>query len=144
MTTSQVPFGEARAQLRELVCRAGYGRERITITRHGAPAAVMVSLEDLRSLEALTQAPCGAVPSTSPEAEGRVDERIGITGSLGAVWYSVARYRERVQWWQDLILDTYDGGDAAVSWRERLEAWKGYVEGASAVSPESPASSVQP
>ncbi|WFR74541.1 type II toxin-antitoxin system Phd/YefM family antitoxin [Prescottella defluvii] len=39
--------------MRELLCRAEYGRERITITRHGAPAAALVSVEDLRALEAL-------------------------------------------------------------------------------------------
>jgi prevent-host-death family protein len=51
MTTSEVPFGEARAQLRELVCRVGYRGERITITRHGHAAAVIIAQDDLASLE---------------------------------------------------------------------------------------------
>lgn len=115
MTTSEVPFGEARAQLRELVCRVGYRGERITITRHGAPAAALVSLDDLRSLEAL--APLGGDP-VGPECQ-EVDETVRVAGSLREVWNALARYRERAGWWVDLVVDADVGGDALVSWDER-------------------------
>lgn len=115
MTTSEVPFGEARAQLRELVCRVGYRGERITITRHGAPTAALVSLDDLRSLEML--APLGGDP-VGPECR-EVDETVRVAGSLREVWYAFARYRERAGWWVDLVVDAEVGGDALVSWDER-------------------------
>ncbi|MCA1006371.1 type II toxin-antitoxin system prevent-host-death family antitoxin [Rhodococcus hoagii] len=115
MTTSEVPFGEARAQLRELVCRVGYRGERITITRHGAPAAALVSLDDLRSLETL--APLGGDP-VGPDCQ-EVDETVRVAGSLREVWNAFARYRERAGWWVDLVVDAEVGGDALVSWDER-------------------------
>ncbi|MBM4727668.1 type II toxin-antitoxin system prevent-host-death family antitoxin [Rhodococcus hoagii] len=115
MTTSEVPFGEARAQLRELVCRVGYRGERITITRHGAPAAALVSLDDLRSLEAF--APVGGDP-VGPERQ-TVDETVAVGGSLRDVWNAIARYRERAGWWVDLVVDAEVGGDALISWDER-------------------------
>lgn len=37
---------EARGQLRELAARARHGHERILVTDHGRPAAVLISPED--------------------------------------------------------------------------------------------------
>lgn len=49
MTT--IPLTEAKAKLNELVEDAVATHERITITRHGRPAAVLISVEDLESME---------------------------------------------------------------------------------------------
>jgi antitoxin YefM len=49
MTT--LPLTEAKARLNELVEEAVATHERVTITRHGRPAAVLISVDDLESLE---------------------------------------------------------------------------------------------
>ena len=49
MTT--VPLTEAKAKLNELVDDAVATQERVTITRHGRPAAVLISVDDLESME---------------------------------------------------------------------------------------------
>jgi len=49
MTT--IPLTEAKAQLNELVNGAVTTSERVTITRHGRPAAVLISVDDLETME---------------------------------------------------------------------------------------------
>jgi prevent-host-death family protein len=44
---------QAKDQLANLLERARSGNERIVIEKHGKPAAVLVSLEDLKRLERL-------------------------------------------------------------------------------------------
>jgi prevent-host-death family protein len=46
-----LPITEARARLGSLVRRASHGRERITITDHGEPAAVLINPQELADLE---------------------------------------------------------------------------------------------
>ncbi|WP_020501145.1 type II toxin-antitoxin system Phd/YefM family antitoxin [Sciscionella marina] len=46
-----VPLGEARDKLSEYVTEVERTHDRITITRHGAPAAVLLSVDDLEGLE---------------------------------------------------------------------------------------------
>lgn len=46
-----IPLTEAKAKLNELVDDAMTTHERVTITRHGRPAAVLISVEDLESME---------------------------------------------------------------------------------------------
>ena len=46
-----MPLTEAKAKLNELVDDAVMTHERVTITRHGRPAAVLISVEDLESME---------------------------------------------------------------------------------------------
>ncbi len=46
-----VPFTEAKAHLSELVDRTFREHERFIVTRNGRPAAVLVSPDDLASLE---------------------------------------------------------------------------------------------
>lgn len=46
-----VPLGEARDRLSEFVAEVERTHERITITRHGHPAAVLISADDLASIE---------------------------------------------------------------------------------------------
>jgi antitoxin YefM len=49
MTT--LPLTEAKARLNELVEETMATHERVTITRHGRPAAVLISVDDLESME---------------------------------------------------------------------------------------------
>lgn len=49
MTT--LPLTEAKARLNELIEDAVRTHERVIITRHGRPAVVLISVEDLESLE---------------------------------------------------------------------------------------------
>ncbi|MFD9592085.1 type II toxin-antitoxin system Phd/YefM family antitoxin [Kitasatospora sp. NPDC059973] len=46
-----LPITEARAKFGTLVRRASHGRERITITDHGQPAAVLINPQELADLE---------------------------------------------------------------------------------------------
>lgn len=46
-----IPFTEAKAHLSDLVDRTSREHERFVLTRNGRPAAVLVSPEDLESLE---------------------------------------------------------------------------------------------
>jgi antitoxin YefM len=49
MTT--MPLGEVKAHLSELVGRVHDHHERVTVTVHGRPSAVLVAVEDLERLE---------------------------------------------------------------------------------------------
>jgi antitoxin YefM len=49
--TETVPFTEAKAHLSDLVDRTSREHERFVVTRNGRPAAVLLSPEDLESLE---------------------------------------------------------------------------------------------
>lgn len=52
MTMSEVSsLAEAKAHLSELVARVGEQHERITVTVHGRPMAVLLAVDDLESLE---------------------------------------------------------------------------------------------
>jgi prevent-host-death family protein len=44
-------LAETKAHLSELVARVGEQHERITVTVHGRPVAVLVAVDDLESLE---------------------------------------------------------------------------------------------
>jgi antitoxin YefM len=44
-------LAEAKAHLSELVARVHGQHERVTVTVHGRPSAVLLSVEDLQSLE---------------------------------------------------------------------------------------------
>ncbi len=46
-----VPLGEARNHLSEYVADVERTHERVTITRHGRPTAVLLSVDDLASIE---------------------------------------------------------------------------------------------
>jgi antitoxin YefM len=49
MTT--LPLGEVKAHLSELVGRVHDHHERVTVTVHGRPSAVLVAVDDLERLE---------------------------------------------------------------------------------------------
>ena len=49
---TELPISEARDHLGELVAKVEHAQERAILTRHGRPVAAVVSIEDLRALEA--------------------------------------------------------------------------------------------
>ena len=52
MTTDvTIPVTEARGQLAELVNRVAYSGDHVTLTRHGRPMAVLVSVSDAQRLQ---------------------------------------------------------------------------------------------
>ncbi|WP_431241056.1 type II toxin-antitoxin system Phd/YefM family antitoxin (plasmid) [Mycolicibacterium aichiense] len=52
MTMGEVSsLADTKAHLSELVARVGEQHERITVTVHGRPAAVILAVDDLESLE---------------------------------------------------------------------------------------------
>ncbi|WP_261569535.1 type II toxin-antitoxin system Phd/YefM family antitoxin [Frankia gtarii] len=53
---SEVPISEARDHLGEIVSKAEHAQERIILTRHGRAVAAVISIEDLRELEAAEDA----------------------------------------------------------------------------------------
>jgi prevent-host-death family protein len=54
MTT--ITASMARNNFQDLLNRVGFGRERILVERHGKAIAAVISLEDLKRLEALEDA----------------------------------------------------------------------------------------
>jgi len=51
--TREISVSEARDALAEMVNRVAYSHERVALTRRGRTLAVLVSVEDLKKLEAL-------------------------------------------------------------------------------------------
>jgi prevent-host-death family protein len=49
--TSPMPLAEVKSHLSELVSRVSTQHERVTVTVHGRPSAVLLAVEDLESLE---------------------------------------------------------------------------------------------
>ena len=52
---STITAREARRTFADVLARAAYGKERITVTRNGKPVAVLVPVEDAEALEALEE-----------------------------------------------------------------------------------------
>jgi antitoxin YefM len=74
MTT--VPLGEARNRLSEYVADVERTHERMTITRHGHPAAVLISADDLASIEETLDI-LGTPGALEAIREGRADAAAG-------------------------------------------------------------------
>jgi prevent-host-death family protein len=55
MMSEQLPLGEVKNHLSEVVERLEREHGRVVITKHGHPAVVMLSVEDLESLEETLQ-----------------------------------------------------------------------------------------
>ena len=51
LTMTTMPLGEAKSHLSELVGRVHDHHERVTVTVHGKPSAVLVAVEDPEALE---------------------------------------------------------------------------------------------
>lgn len=47
----EIPVTQARADLSNLVNEVVYNHERITLTRHGRPLAILISVDDARQLD---------------------------------------------------------------------------------------------
>jgi prevent-host-death family protein len=80
--TAEIPVTQARAELSDLVSRAAFGAERISLTRHGRVVAALVSAADLERLEELDARPrrLGAPridPAPAPAAPAE-QRRFGI------------------------------------------------------------------
>ncbi|MEW2545847.1 type II toxin-antitoxin system Phd/YefM family antitoxin [Streptomyces sp. NPDC047002] len=79
-----LPMTEARARFGSLVRRASHSRERITITDHGQPAAVLINPQELADLEdalALAQYRARrAVGEAPPVPHADVRRRLGLDG----------------------------------------------------------------
>ncbi len=71
-----VPLGEARNRLSEYVADVERTHERVTITRHGHPAAVLISADDLASLEETLEI-LGTPGAVQAIAEGKADAVAG-------------------------------------------------------------------
>jgi prevent-host-death family protein len=56
MATTTVTAAEARTMFGELLSKVGYGGERIVVKRREKEVAALVSVEDLRRLEAMEDA----------------------------------------------------------------------------------------
>ena len=52
---STITAKEARRTFTDILARAAYGKERVTVTRNGKPVAVLVPVEDAEALEALEE-----------------------------------------------------------------------------------------
>ncbi len=53
---NSVSVSTARSKFQELLNRVGFGRERILVERRGKPIAAIISIEDLKRLEAIEDA----------------------------------------------------------------------------------------
>jgi antitoxin YefM len=49
--TSVVPLAEVKSHLSELIGRVSREHERVTVTVHGRPSAVLLAVDDLEALE---------------------------------------------------------------------------------------------
>jgi prevent-host-death family protein len=73
---SEMPISEARDHLGELVSKAEHAHERIVLTRRGKAVAAVISIDDLRALEAVEdEADLAAAREALASPEPRVPHR---------------------------------------------------------------------
>lgn len=83
-------IAETKAHLSELVARVSDQHERVTVTVHGRPAAVLVAVDDLESLEETIavlsdSATLDAVNESAAElARGEGQSRASLTAAMRA------------------------------------------------------------
>lgn len=78
----QLPLAEVKNRLSEVVERVEVEHARVTITKHGRPAAVLVSADDLESLEetlALLSDPEVLAQIRASRAEVGAGQRVALT-----------------------------------------------------------------
>ena len=75
---------EARSKFNDLVNRVRYGGERVTITRQGKPAAVLVSIEDMALLAQVEDRLWGDL------ALGRLEDE-WLSGASRIAWNDLKR-----------------------------------------------------
>ena len=71
-----VPLGDARDRLSEYVSEVERTHQRVTITRHGHPAAVLISADDLAAIEETLEI-LGTHGATEAIHEGLADAAAG-------------------------------------------------------------------
>jgi prevent-host-death family protein len=78
--TDGIPVTQARAELSDLVSRAAFGGERISLTRHGRVIAALVSAADLARLEELDREPAAPIRAREPRLDPAppYERRFGI------------------------------------------------------------------
>jgi prevent-host-death family protein len=73
---SELPISEARDHLGEIVSKAEHAQERTVLTRHGKAVAAVISIDDLRELEAAEdEADLAAAQEALAMPEPRVPHR---------------------------------------------------------------------
>lgn len=88
--STPLSLAEVKAHLSELVARVNGQHERVTVTVHGRPSAVLVSVEDLESLEetiavlADSQAVQALVQSEAELARGEVVSADELVAAVAA------------------------------------------------------------
>lgn len=82
---STISLTEAKARLNELVDEAVTMHERVTITRHGRPAALLVSADEWESLQETLywQAQPGIRESVAEAAAGQTLDEAQVRAELG-------------------------------------------------------------
>jgi prevent-host-death family protein len=76
---ASVTVSQARQTFAELVNRAAYGNERITVARHGREVVAIVPMSDVRLLEAIEADPVGGVRASAPAEERKAPRRPAST-----------------------------------------------------------------
>jgi prevent-host-death family protein len=76
--TTPLPLAEVKSHLSELVSRVSSHHERVTVTVHGRPSAVLLAVDDLESLEETI-----AILSDSEAMRQLVEAEAEITQGLG-------------------------------------------------------------
>lgn len=71
-----VPLGDARDRLSEYVSEVERTHQRVTITRHGHPAAVLISADDLAAIEETLEI-LGTPGAAEAISEGLADAAAG-------------------------------------------------------------------
>jgi prevent-host-death family protein len=92
LTMSTLPLAEAKAHLSELVGRVAGQHERVVVTVHGRPSAVLLAVEDLEALEE-TIAVLSDAETMKGLAEARDDIAAGRVESASEVAAALARRR---------------------------------------------------
>ncbi|HVK20986.1 MAG TPA: type II toxin-antitoxin system Phd/YefM family antitoxin [Actinokineospora sp.] len=81
---TELPISEARDHLGAVVAKVEHAHERTILTRHGRPVAAVVSIEDLRRLEAAEdEADLAATREALASTEPRVAHR-DVLSEFGA------------------------------------------------------------
>jgi prevent-host-death family protein len=81
MSEETLPLAEIKKRLSEMVDRVEKHQDRVVLTRRGRPAAVLISPDDLASMEEtldILSTP-GAVAEIQ-EAEAEIDAGLGVSG----------------------------------------------------------------
>jgi prevent-host-death family protein len=81
--TSEIPVTQAREELADLINRVAYGRERIVLTRHSRPVAVIVPPADLAVIEERERQEGQAGPSAGEGRQGAGITYIGLGSDPG-------------------------------------------------------------